>query len=133
MRFFFDRCVPIKIARIVSAYASPEHTIRHHDEDIRFTKTTPDTEWIAVLGKDSPAWAVVSGDHRILRNKVEKNALAQAGLTFFYLSKPWQNTAFHDYAWKFLKVWPEIVDTAAQSNSSIFEVNGGKALRVRPA
>jgi len=36
----------------------------------------------------------------------------------------------YEYAWKFMKVWPEIVENAGGSNPRIFEVSGGKALKV---
>ena len=53
MNFFFDRCVSVGIARMISAYEA-EHTVRHHDDDSRFTPTTPDIDWISVLAKDDP-------------------------------------------------------------------------------
>src|SRR5438067_2516476 len=74
MRFFFDRCMPIRLARMVSAYEA-EHTVRHHDEDSRFNRETPDTEWIGALAADTPPWVVICADARILRNKVERAAL----------------------------------------------------------
>jgi hypothetical protein len=44
MRFFFDRCISERIARMVRGYETAAHTIRHFDEDNRFTKTTKDVE-----------------------------------------------------------------------------------------
>jgi hypothetical protein len=81
MRFFFDRCMSIRLARMVNVY-EVEHSVRHHDEDTRFTPATRDIEWIEKL------------------------------------------------AWKFLRVWPEIVANAATSKARLFEVSGGKALKV---
>jgi hypothetical protein len=38
---------------------------------------------------------------------------------------------FHDFAWKFLKVWPEIVKNARVSDTpKIFEISAGKATKV---
>ena len=73
MKFFFDRNMSVYLARMISALER-DHTIEHHDEDPRFETTTPDTEWISVLGKDRPAWVVISGDGRVLRNKAEFSA-----------------------------------------------------------
>jgi hypothetical protein len=129
MRFFFDRCMPVRVARMVGAYET-NHTVRHHDDDSRFHTRTEDTEWIAALAADDPTWVVISADSRILRNKVERAALREAGLKFFCMSKPWASMKFSEYAWKFIKVWPEIVDAAQHDKGTVYEVAGGKALKV---
>lgn len=54
MNFFFDRQIPIQIARMLDAYEC-EHTITHLDEDSRFTPETPDVEWIGAIGADEPS------------------------------------------------------------------------------
>jgi predicted nuclease of predicted toxin-antitoxin system len=85
MKFFFDRCMPIRLARMVAAYEQ-EHTVRHHDDDNRFHRETPDIEWIKALAADEPPWIVVSADGRILKNKVERAALISSGLVYFCLA-----------------------------------------------
>jgi hypothetical protein len=129
MRFFFDRNMSPRIARMVDAFER-EHTARAHDDDPRFTSTIPDVEWIQTLGADDPPWIVISGDGRILRNKVELRALKEARLTFFCMTKQWMHMGIYEYAWKFLRVWPEIVENAKGTAPRIFEVAGGKALKV---
>lgn len=131
MRFFFDRNMSIRIARMVSAIETG-HTIRHHDDDQRCEPTTEDTAWIAALRADDPPWVVISGDGRILRNKVERAALEEAGLKFFCMSKAWASMRLYEYAWKFMKVWPEILETATHAKKRLFEVSGGRALKVDP-
>jgi hypothetical protein len=131
MRFFFDRCMPIRIARMVNAYES-DHTVRHHDEDSRFSPTTTDEEWITTLGADDPPWVALSGDGRILTNKVMRVRLQNTGIRFFYMASPWMKMRLHEYAWKFIRIWPEIVDAALHSRAQLFEVAGGRALKVRP-
>lgn len=131
MNFFFDRCMPIRVARMVDAYESV-HTVRHHDEDARFCPTTPDEEWITTLAKDDPPWVALSGDGRILTNKVMRVRLQQVGLRFFYMASPWMSMRIHEYAWKFMRIWPQIVDTAIHGRGQLFEVAGGRALKVRP-
>ncbi len=129
MRFFFDRNMSIWIARMVDAFER-EHTVRHHDDDPRFIPTTSDIEWIQALGADDPSWIVISGDGRILRNKVEIAALREARLTFFCMTKQWMHMGIYEYAWKFMKIWPEIVENAKGTSFRIFEVAGGKATKV---
>ena len=131
MKFFFDRNISLYLARMIGILERG-HAVRHHDEDPRFTSSTPDIEWISVLGKDHPAWVVISGDGRILRNKAEFAALREAKLTFFCMSKQWMNTPIYEYAWKFVKVWPDILENATlmSSNQCVFEVTGGKSLKL---
>src|SRR5262249_49915086 len=107
-------------------------TVRHHDDDSRFCQTTTDVEWITALASDKMNWVVVSGDGRILKNKAEKAALLEAKLKFFCLSKQWMSTPFAEMAWKFLKVWPDIVEHATYSRNQLFEISAGQALKVTP-
>ena len=131
MKFFFDRNMSVYLARMITALER-DHTIQHHDEDPRFQTTTPDTEWISVLGKDRPTWVVISGDGRILRNKAERSALREAKLNFFCLSKQWMHAPKYEFAWKFVKVWPDILENAKLMSSyqCVFEVTGGKSLKI---
>ena len=98
MRFFFDRCISWRLAAMVDAY-EVDHTARHHDRDDRFNERTPDAEWLSVLAEDDPPW-VISGDSRILRNRVERQALREANLTFFCMSRQWGRMPIAEYAWK---------------------------------
>ena len=45
MKFFFDRNIAARLARMLDQF-DDVHTIRHHDDDGRFTPTTPDIEWL---------------------------------------------------------------------------------------
>src|SRR5687767_12909761 len=95
MRFFFDRCAPVAVARMVRAFEEQKGAIavQHHDDDARFTTKTTDVEWMTALAQDGePRWNIVSGDGRILKNKVERAVLDNVGLTFFCLDKRWPNT-----------------------------------------
>ncbi len=85
MRFFFDRCVPVAIARMVRGLEEGgPHKVIYLDE--RFTNTTPDEEWLAALKADGePVWRVISADVTILRSKVQRHVLKGTGLVFFGL------------------------------------------------
>jgi hypothetical protein len=130
MNFFFDRCMSCRLARMIQALED-HHTSRAHDDDTRFNHQTPDTEWLAKLASDRLNWIVLSGDARILRNKVERKALREANLTFFCMAYSWCDMELHDYVWKFMKVWPKIKECASGCDSpTIFEVSGGSGLRI---
>ena len=132
MRFFFDRSMSWRLALMVDAFED-EHTAVAHDRDGRFRTTTPDTEWLSALAADDPPWVVVSGDGRILTRPAERQVLREANLTYFCMSRQWSKMKIPEYAWKFIKVWPEIVKAAKVSITlpKIFEVSGGHGLKVR--
>jgi len=130
MNFFFDRCLPRRLAQIIEIYDTA-HSIRHHDDDPRFNETTTDVDWMRALALDSPTWIVVSGDLGILRNRAERAVLREANLSFFSLTKQWtKNMPFHEMAWRFLRIWPEIVKNSHPESPRIFEISAGKGTKV---
>ena len=131
MRFFFDRNMSPYLARTVAAL-DRDNNILHHDWDQRFNKRTTDIEWLTALAKDEPRWIVLSGDSSILRNKTEQLALRESKLTFFCLSKVWTHMQIWEFSWRFIKIWPDIVETASRASSrpQIHEVAGGKSNKI---
>lgn len=130
MRFFFDRNMSRMLARMVDIL-DRDHSAQSYFDDDRFTPTTPDVEWINVLAADDPPWIIVSGDGRILKNKTEMSALKEAELTFFCLSNQWMHmNVYKEQAWKFIKVWPHIVENAKGTSQRIFEISGGAGLKI---
>ncbi|WP_406698853.1 hypothetical protein V5E97_08205 [Singulisphaera sp. Ch08] len=130
MRFFFDRNMSALLARMVDVF-DRQHSVLSYYDDGRFTPTTPDVEWIKVLAADDPTWVVVSGDGRILKNKTELSALKEAKLTFFCLSNQWMHMNFQkEQAWKFIKVWPDVVENAKGTTPRIYEISGGAGLKI---
>ena len=133
MRFFFDRSVPHRLARMVQVYEEGPngHQIVHLDDDGRFLHNTPDVEWIKVLaGNGKPRWIIISGDGRILKNSVERAALREAALPFCCLASQWMNMPFHDQAWRFIKAWASIVKKADPKSNHIYELSAGKSMEL---
>jgi hypothetical protein len=131
MNFFFDRCIPVRLAHMAAVLEHGIHTVRYHDDDPRFKEDTKDPEWIRVIGEDGLNWIVISGDSKILKNPIERQALSTANLTFFVMGgKAWLNTSINEYVWRFFKVWPDIKNNAKIAIPSIFEVGGGKGLHI---
>lgn len=128
IRFLFDRCCPLRLARIIAAY-DEAHEVRLYDDDTRFEKKTPDVDWIRVLAAD-PLWAVVSMDAKILTRPHEIAALRSSGLKFFLLGKGWMRMPFHDQAWRLLKTWPNVIEAAKNVRGQIFEVSAGGSHKV---
>ncbi|TVQ75334.1 MAG: hypothetical protein EA380_11135 [Phycisphaeraceae bacterium] len=119
MHFFFDRNIPVALARMLGCY-DQAHTIIYHDD--RFEKNTLDTNWLSDIATWDPIPVVVSGDGRILRNPAELQVLRELPLTFFLFAPGWINLKWSDQAWKAVKVWPEIVASASPRRPSVYRV-----------
>ncbi|MBX3474978.1 MAG: hypothetical protein KF754_11390 [Planctomycetes bacterium] len=121
MNFFFDRNVPMKLARMIAGYEYTSITVEHHDDS--FEKTTPDIVWIGAVAQRSETWAVLSGDGRILKNPGERAVLKFSGLSFFHLRPGWLNLPVHEIACKLLRVWPKILAAADNVKApTVFEL-----------
>ena len=105
---------------MIHAY-DPEHTIQHHDDVFR--KTTSDVDWMKELAGREDRWLVISGDLRILKNKAEAPVLRSSGLSFFALMAGWININLHEQAWKLVKVWPLVLETAEKvQRPTVFQI-----------
>ena len=60
----------------------------------------------------------------------ELSALKEAKLTFFCLTRTWMHMRIYEPAWKFIKVWPDIIENAKGTTPRIFEISGGAGLKV---
>ncbi|GIK19268.1 MAG: hypothetical protein DYG93_05935 [Leptolyngbya sp. PLA2] len=119
MHFFIDRNVPEQLARMLGYY-DRNHTVIYHDD--RFEKTTADTEWLKLIAGWDPVPVVISGDGRILKNPAELQVLRDLPLTFFLFAGAWFNLRWSEFAWKAIKVWPEVVSAAAPPRPSIYRI-----------
>lgn len=119
MHFFIDRNVPEALARMLGHY-DRTHTIIYHDD--RFKKDTPDTQWLTDITGWDPIPVVISGDGRILRNPAELQVLGNLPLTFFLFAGGWFDLKWPEFAWKAIKVWPEVVAAAAPLRPSILRI-----------
>ena len=128
-RFFFDRCCPVKIARVIQAFEE-DHVVRYYSEDSRFQENTDDVVWMKVLGDDKLNWVILSMDGKILKRPHERQALLQSKLPYFLLGSAWMNMEMPERCWKLLKVWPEIVRTARETRHRIFEVKAGSSIKI---
>lgn len=120
MIFFTDECFMYKANRLVEAF-DRENEIRPLLD--HFERGTPDVVWIPTIAKWTPKPVVICGDGRILKNKVERQVLKEAGLTFICLSSGWTNLEWPVFAWKIIKVWPRIVVCGTAIKPTVFEVS----------
>ena len=108
MRFFFDNCISIRYVRALRILAEfQKYELAHLSEkfDVEGVK---DAEWISVLAKEG-GWAIVSGDPRITRGKIERAAWRESGLTGFFFSDGWASRGLWTQAEDLVHWWPQIV------------------------
>lgn len=84
MIFFTDECFMYKANKLVEAF-DRENEIRPLLD--HFPAGTPDVEWIPAIAAWDPKPVVVCGDGRILKNKVERQVLKDAGLDLYLFSE----------------------------------------------
>lgn len=121
MIFVTDECIMVHAARLLSAF-DRENTIERLMDSV--PQGTKDIEWLPKLAVRDPKPIVLTGDARILRNKVERAALAEAKLKFVCLSAGWMHLKWEDYAWKIIKAWPEIRGAVERTlKPTVFEVS----------
>ena len=75
----------------------------------KFQPDTPDIEWMQRLANDEDDdWIIISGDLRITRNKAERQAWHESGLTAFFFDDAWSRANYWRKAADLVKWWPEI-------------------------
>jgi hypothetical protein len=119
--FFFDACVSRYVAYMLGHF-DRNHQMRASVD--HFKEGTPDKEWMPVVASWGDDVVVVSGDGRILRNRAEKQVLKECRRTFVCLAPVWPKLPWEEYAWRFVKVWPDIIKNVQQARyPTVFEVS----------
>jgi len=72
-----------------------------------FSPNEKDEIWIQRLAKEGN-WIVVSGDPRITRGKIEREAWHASGLTMFFCDDRWSSKQFWKQMEDLLGWWPKI-------------------------
>src|SRR5262249_23616758 len=129
--FFFDRNFQKPIARVIEQFELM-HRIVAMDDDERFFPEMTDVEWLNILGSEESPTSVITQDKKILTRSHERSALRAAGVKFCYLTgKLWRSWNLHEQAWRFLRAWPDIVQTATTHKGKVFEI-AGPQLKITP-
>lgn len=114
MRFFFDNNMSPFLAQAVTTLekGSDGHTVTHLRE--RFQPDTTDAVWIRALGAEKD-WVIVSCDLRITKNRAEREAWRESGLSAFFLKDGWANQPLWIYVSRFMHWWPKISAQASMA------------------
>jgi hypothetical protein len=113
VKFFFDNCMSPHHATGVSAFCHfPKHEIVHLETKFG-SPDVKDVTWIKALGEERD-WIVISGDLRITRSAVEKQAWIESGLTGFFFADAWSTSSYWNKAADLIRWWQDITRLAKQ-------------------
>ena len=121
MIFFTDENISEYLAKMLGHFDRVNEIRAHRDY---FEKGTRDVEWIKTVASWGNDTVIIGGDGRILKNRAEKAVLKECDITFVLLASGWLNLDWNNFAWKMIKVWPEIVRSVSQARfPMLFEVS----------
>lgn len=109
MKYFLDNCLSYRYAAMLTALGMGDVTsLREH-----FAENALDEVWIPALGTNG--WTLLGCDRGQLRKPEEKIALRDAGAIAFYLARAFDNLQLVEKAWRLVKAWPAITETAERT------------------
>jgi hypothetical protein len=109
VNIFFDNCTSPTHAATLDGFVSHLGHRAFHISNLPCGRHASDLDWIKMLAErnDGP-WIIITGDGRIVKNKPERTALRQAGLSGFVLSPAYQKTPINQVASILVWRWPEM-------------------------
>jgi hypothetical protein len=132
MTFFFDRCFPRSLTHALQILqrvpsAMKDVVLIHFNDRPEFSQSTPDTEWIRVVSLWNPKPIVITSDPKILKRPDEMRELFHANLMFIALADQWAEMDIWDQAWKFIKLWPNVLKKMdGLHQPTVFSLSGGQ-------
>lgn len=123
MKVFFDNCTsPVFASTLDGFLRNTEHSA-HHVGNLPCGRDAPDNVWMEMLAATGEVWVVMTGDGRIHRNKVLREAYRRALLRGFVLAPAYQKTPVHQTASNLIWRWPEIESfIGAVGGAALFEL-----------
>jgi hypothetical protein len=115
VRFFLDNNISHRLAAallVLDHQAERDNWTIVHLRDL-FEPQTEDVTWLEALGREGE-WIVISGDIRISRNRAEKAAWRESGLTAFFFASQYPEKKIWTQIMHFLHWWPEITREARE-------------------
>ena len=108
MNVFFDNCTSPRMARTLAGYLGDNSRVVHA-RDIEL-HDKPDIEWIRFLTQSNEDWLIVTGDGRLRKNRVEREAYRRAGLRGVVLAPAYQKTPVGRCCGILVAKWDDLVD-----------------------
>lgn len=121
MKFFFDNCLPHRLAKAIAALDDDHEVIHLRD---RYPANTPDLRWLESLGSQRD-WNVISCD-AFNKTREERETIRQRARCTFTFAGGYANLPIWTQAYKILQRWPEVLKAAATARpGQVFRVHLG--------
>ena len=115
MKFLIDNCISPHVEKLLEVIArSKNDSHRVRSLKSKFNQGISDQECLKALGVEGD-WVFVTKDPKIQRIPQERKAWIDSKVTAFFLDGSWGNLKLHDFAWRFFRWWPKILDTAGRA------------------
>lgn len=119
MNFFFDNCLPKRLAHAIAILDDGHKVIHLQDE---YAANTPDLKWLEFLGT-SRDWNVISCD-AFNKTKEEKEAIRRLARCTFTFAGGYANLPIWTQAYKIVQRWPEVLKGATSARpGQVFRVH----------
>ncbi|MGI4747467.1 MAG: hypothetical protein ACRYFY_15700 [Janthinobacterium lividum] len=130
VRVFFDHCTSPVFASTLDGYLRNTEHSAQHIKDLPCGPAAADDVWMNMLSMSGDVWVVMTGDGRIQRSKVLREAYRRAGLRGFVLAPAYQKTPVHQTAANLVWRWPEIeVFIGSLRGAALFELPAGRSTK----
>ncbi len=114
MNFLLDENLPPRSARALKGLLEePHNEVFHLAADLQ-KGGTPDRQWLSGLNP-AQRWAIITHDPNIRTRPQELAAWKEHGHVIFFLAQSWSHQTFHEQAWRLVRWWPTIVQTALRA------------------
>ena len=120
MKLFVDENLSPRLAKGLAGFFDGDHEVAY--VVTKFDRRgVSNEEWIGVLGREG-GWCVLSGDRRIAKNRVQRDAFARAGLTGFFPAPALMKVPVERLGARILILWPKIEATASTIAGGCYEL-----------
>lgn len=111
----FDNCTSPVFAKTLNGFIfhlghRAFHICENEDDghQLGIDRHASDEAWMESIQKDPRVWIVVTGDDRIRRNSVLRQALRRANIRGFVLAPAYQKSPLNMTASMIVRKWPEM-------------------------
>lgn len=120
MKLLVDNMFPPRLGRGLGAFFAGDHHIQHIKDKFG-TGSLTDEEWIKRLGQEG-GWSVLSGDRRIVSNRVSRDLFLSNNLVGFFPKSAVMNLPYTRQISRLLYLWPAIEDFAASTGRGCYAI-----------
>ncbi|MFV1980426.1 MAG: hypothetical protein ACC655_04665 [Rhodothermia bacterium] len=126
MRVFVDNSISASLAEVMRVHTQGFHTVCHLKDVL--DQSTDDVAWIEYIrwrsNEEGEPWYILTADLRIRRNRKERQALVESGLTAFFTFARFSELTGPQQISLMQKWWPKMsIEAARYPIGTIFDLH----------